>query len=160
MAVVIDGTAGIIDVDGGSTLSTADIATQAEAQAGTNNTKVMTPLRTDEAILSQFNVTGSAPTYACRAWVNFNGVDATPTIRGSGNVTSITDLGTGTYTVNLTTAMPDANYAAIATAGDSVGNRTAAQVSDLTVSSFRIYVINHGNAFAIDGQWVSAAVFR
>lgn len=64
---------------------------------------------TAESTLSQFNATGSAPVYACRAWVNFNGT-GTVAIRASGNVSSITDNGTGDYTVNFTTAMPDANY--------------------------------------------------
>lgn len=53
--------------------------------------------------------TGSAPSYLCRAWVNFNGT-GTVAIRASGNVSSITDNGTGDYTVNFTTAMVDANY--------------------------------------------------
>jgi hypothetical protein len=53
-----------------------------------------------------------ATAYGCRAWVNFNGT-GTPAIRGSGNVSSITDNSTGDYTVNFTTAMPDANYSAI-----------------------------------------------
>ena len=53
---------------------------------------------------------GSAGTaYGCRAWVNFNGT-GTVAIKASGNVTSITDNGTGDYTVNFTNAMPDANY--------------------------------------------------
>jgi hypothetical protein len=47
--------------------------------------------------------------YGCRAWVNFNGT-GTVAIRGSGNVSSITDNGTGSYTVNFATAMPDLNY--------------------------------------------------
>ena len=51
----------------------------------------------------------AAVAYGCRAWVNFNGT-GTVAIRASGNVTSITDNGTGDYTVNFTTAMPDANY--------------------------------------------------
>lgn len=55
-------------------------------------------------------VTGTAPLYMARAWVNFNGT-GTVAIRASGNVSSITDNGTGDYTVNFTTAMPDANYA-------------------------------------------------
>ena len=50
-----------------------------------------------------------ATAYGCRAWVNFNGT-GTVAIRASGNVTSITDNNTGDYTVNFTTAMPDANY--------------------------------------------------
>jgi hypothetical protein len=53
---------------------------------------------------------GTAPLYASRAWVNFNGT-GTVAIRASGNVSSITDNGTGDYTVNFTTAMSDANYA-------------------------------------------------
>lgn len=52
---------------------------------------------------------GGAPSYACRAWVNFNGT-GTVAIRASGNVSSITDNGVGNYTVNFATAMADANY--------------------------------------------------
>lgn len=48
----------------------------------------------------------------CRAWVNFNGT-GTVAIRASFNVSSITDNGTGDYTVNFTNAMPDANYNAV-----------------------------------------------
>ncbi len=59
-----------------------------------------------------------AVAYGCRAWVNFNGT-GTPAIRASGNVSSITDNGTGDYSVNFTTAMPDANYAVAGFAGTS-----------------------------------------
>ena len=52
----------------------------------------------------------TAVAYACRAWVNFNG-QGTVAIRASGNVSSITDNNTGDYTINFTTAMPDADYA-------------------------------------------------
>jgi hypothetical protein len=50
--------------------------------------------------------TGTAPLYMCRAWVNFNNSG----IRASGNVSSVTRNGTGDYTMNFATAMPDANY--------------------------------------------------
>jgi hypothetical protein len=53
---------------------------------------------------NNLNVPGTA-----KAWVNFNGT-GTVAIRASFNVSSITDNGTGDYTVNFTTAMPDANY--------------------------------------------------
>lgn len=86
--------------------TTFTVASTAEAQEGTNNTNAITPLRMREG----FNASGTAPVYACRAWVNFNGT-GTVSIRASGNVSSITDRGTGLYTVNFTTAMPDANYA-------------------------------------------------
>jgi len=67
---------------------------------------------------SGFGSVGTA--YGCRAWVNFNGT-GTVAIRDSGNVTSITDNGTGNYTVNFTTAMPDANYSVCGTVGTTGG---------------------------------------
>jgi hypothetical protein len=59
------------------------------------------------------NATGSAPVYACRAWVNFDGT-GTVSIRDSGNVSSITDRGTGEYEMNFATSMPDNDYSAVA----------------------------------------------
>lgn len=59
-------------------------------------------------VKTALNATGAAPIYACRAWVILNG--QTNAIIGSGNVSSITDGGSGIYTVNFTTALPDANY--------------------------------------------------
>jgi hypothetical protein len=75
-------------------------------------------MRLTDTGLLQFNSGyGSVATaYGCRAWVKFNGT-GTPAINGSGNITSITDNGTGDYTLNFTTAMPDTNYAVIGTAG-------------------------------------------
>jgi len=60
-------------------------------------------------VKTSLNATGDAPLFACRAFVNFDGT-GTVSIRDSGNVSSITDNGTGDYTVNFATAMPDANY--------------------------------------------------
>ena len=62
----------------------------------------------------------SATAYGCRAWVNFNGT-GTVAIRASGNVSSITDNGTGDYTVNFTTAMVDANYSSVASCSPAAG---------------------------------------
>ena len=61
------------------------------------------------SIKTALNASGNAPIYACRAWVNFNGT-GTVAIRASGNVSSITDNSAGNYTINFTTAMPDADY--------------------------------------------------
>jgi hypothetical protein len=52
---------------------------------------------------------GNTAGMLCKAWVNFNGT-GTVAIRASFNVSSITDNGTGDYTVNFTTAMPSADY--------------------------------------------------
>lgn len=60
-------------------------------------------------IKTALNASGSAPIYACRAWINFNSNSGNPTIRDSGNISSITDQGAGNYDLNLTTAMPDVN---------------------------------------------------
>lgn len=102
---------------------------------------------------SVITATGSAPLYACRAWVNFNGT-GTVAIRASGNVTSITDLGTGSYRVNFTTAMQDANFAVsgIAQQPYSVG------VSNAATTSVSVLVTQNGTA--VDALDVSIAVFR
>jgi hypothetical protein len=78
----------------------------------------------------------NANAYGCRAWVNFNG-QGSVAIRASGNVSSITDNGTGEYTVNFTTAMPDANYAVPITvvSGSSASAITNWQTATTTVVS-------------------------
>lgn len=98
-----------------------ELATTAEAQAGTDNTRAITPLKLRDAL----NATGTAPIYACRAWVNFNGTGIVA-IRASGNVSSIIDNGVGDYTVNFTTAMSDDNY--IETFGNNIANSAAVPI--------------------------------
>lgn len=83
-----------------------------------------------------------ATAYGCRAWVNFNGT-GTVAIRASGNVTSITDNGTGDYTVNFTNAMPDANYAVTGTSRSSgVTSGFAIQPETYSAGSIRILTLN------------------
>jgi hypothetical protein len=107
---------------------------------------------------TQFSTTtGSAPAYACRAWVNFDGTRDTTgavstantnrLIRGSGNVTSVTRSGLGDYTVIFTTAMPNANYATIATVSytDAIGNNRSINretASTLLIDRVRLIVQN------------------
>jgi len=111
----------------------------------------------------------SAVAYGCRAWVNFDGT-GTVAIRGSGNVTSITDNGTGDYTVNFTTAMPDVNYAATFGVKSATGVGTT-QVEiptsggDPTTSALRINTVfvagsPANNRTAIDAAIINVAVFR
>jgi hypothetical protein len=110
---------------------------------------------------------GSAPIFAARAWVNFNGTGVVA-IRASGNVSSITDNGTGDYTVNFTTAMPDANYSL---SGMTIGRashptRTIAIKTDTTPSTTSCQIItgsdgSFGQAgFAEDCLFVCVQVFR
>jgi len=81
--------------------------------------------------------TGDAPVYGVRAWVCFDGTGAggTRTIRASGNVASVTDNGLGDYTVNFTTAMPDANYALAGICGGVGGSSISSGVVVCTPSS-------------------------
>tara|TARA_Y100001938_G_scaffold31676_1_gene43297 strand:+ start:704 stop:2191 length:1488 start_codon:yes stop_codon:yes gene_type:complete len=71
------------------------------------------------------NATGAAPMYACRAFVNFDGNSSPLAIRASGNVSSVTDRGTGLYTVNITTAFPDSNYTVVGMSGGSGSSQNA-----------------------------------
>jgi len=110
---------------------------------------------------------GSAVTaYGCRAWVQIDGAAATPSIAGSGNVSSITDNGTGHYTVNFTTSMPDNNYSATANATKGGGTETQSNSSgvfyreDTVLSgSIQIYVMTFSGT-KVDRNRVSVAVFR
>lgn len=102
-------------------------------------------------------VNGSA-----KAWVNFNGT-GTVAIRAAFNVSSITDNGTGDYTVNFTTALVDANYGVVGACGNgSTGSfvfRSNAFTSVPTTTAVRISTAN--SAFsASDADYVSVSIFR
>jgi hypothetical protein len=103
--------------------------------------------------------TGSAPAYLCRAWVNFQGT-GTVAIRASGNVSSITDNGTGNYTVNFTTAMPDANYSFAFGKRNSTTNSSSSVVvsGDPTTTAFFVETLE--NNTATDASTVAIQFFR
>jgi hypothetical protein len=106
---------------------------------------------------------GSAATaYGCRAWVNFNGT-GTVAIRASGNVTSITDNGTGLYTINFTTAMPDVNYSFTAGSIGDNGNPTIVGWYDsgsYTTSALSLAVCRAGVGGFQDTSLVNISIFR
>jgi hypothetical protein len=111
---------------------------------------------------------GSVETaYGVRAWVNFNGT-GTISVRASGNVSSIGDNGTGDYTMNFGTAMPDANYAVSGTCMYpaatnqhfiALGDNNGAGGTNPTASSFRFQTIYRA-AGAQDCTWVEVSVVR
>lgn len=96
------------------------------------------------------------PAYLCRAWVNFNG-SGTVSIRGSGNVSSITDLGVGAYNINYTTAMPDTNYNLVGTCHGAGG--ATFQLSGLSVTTGTEVITRIGGT-STDVTIVCASVFR
>ena len=108
-------------------------------------------------------------TFGCRAWVNFNGT-GTPAIRASGNVSSITDNGTGDYTVNFSNAMPDANYSLQLSVGPSASGEYASQISIFsqtnspfeqapTTTTARFITRNTSFTFT-DPKYLCVSVFR
>lgn len=97
-----------------------------------------------------------ATAYGCRAWVNFNGT-GTVAIRASGNVTSITDNGTGVYTVNFTTSMPDANYTILGTVN---GNSRIMSINSQSAGSSQVQTRYTPSNLAQDCEYVDVAVFR
>jgi hypothetical protein len=103
--------------------------------------------------------------YKCRAWVNFNGT-GTVAIRAAGNVTSITDNGTGLYTLNFTTALPDANYAVTtgvdSYSGSAVSTRAAQGVvlSSFSTTSVQVFTGATSAISLDDNPLVCVAIFR
>jgi hypothetical protein len=114
-------------------------------------------------ITTALNASGSAPVFACRAWVNFNGDNGS--IRASGNVSSVTYNGVGQSTVNFTTAMPDANYSGVCSAhGANFGSGRQSNAFPYylgySTGSVVIYYGNTVNAAAENCTVVNVAIFR
>ena len=127
-----------------------------EASGGTGVSTVLAATKT------ALNASGSAPVYACRAWVNFNGT-GTVAIRASGNVSSITDNGVGNYTVNFTTAMQDANYVGMVSGGDlATLSRSVGGSGDASriATSYAILTLNAAQNTLTDCDTVYVSVFR
>jgi len=114
-----------------------------------------------------------APIYACRAWVNFDGtLDENQSslttgenvyIRDAGNVSSVYYNGTGDYTINFTTALPDANYCAIATSNRHDGIYATIHLkttTPLSTTSVRFQNSDNDNNTVQNALFVCVAVFR
>jgi hypothetical protein len=144
MAIVLDGTTGITTPAIDSPIEAADITGNIAAAR----------------ITDALNASGSAPVYAARAWVNFNGT-GTVAIRASGNVSSITDNSTGNYTVNFTTAMSDANFCANVSAGVSSSSSAVLMTgTNVTATGSLRFQTSNNSSVAYDPDNVFAAIFR
>jgi hypothetical protein len=102
-----------------------------------------------------------------KAWVNFNGT-GTVAIRASFNVTSITDVGVGNYTVNFTTALSDTNYCVTSSSTAQTGsnlssvspNYVASTLTEPTTTALKVGTQSPVNGTALDVPYVHIAVFR
>lgn len=119
----------------------------------------------DSRVKTALNASGTAPIYACRAWVNFNG-QGTVAIRASGNVSSITDNGVGDYTVNFTTAMPDKFFSTSLSCAEDYTNNRAGYITgdrarfDVTTSSVRVWSFNPSSGARTDVIEYSVQIHR
>lgn len=167
MAVTINGSTGITFPLGGIGNPAGTVVGTSDSQTLTNKTLAMPNI--DSAQFA--TVSGTAPLYAARAWVNFNGTGAVA-IRASGNVSSITDNGTGDYTVNFATAMSDANYeiqltsaTGSAPSGSSYGRPYQPFHGVPSITTLRVYVSGASGGSVtdpalVDREYVHVAIVR
>jgi len=105
---------------------------------------------------------------AVKAWVNFNGTGVVA-IRAGYNVSSLTDNGTGDYSVNFTTAMVDGNYSTVGSENGPIGTSagvvavyriaTTGAIAAPTTNAVRVNSCNNiGNG--ADIEYINVAVFR
>lgn len=133
-----------IDSSGLTTVSTLKVTTLADSSG--SNTSTPADIASGRA----------------KAWVNFNGT-GTVAIRTSFNIASITDNGTGDYTLTFTTAMTDANYAVVGMTAESGNpNRAMAQRTDSTIvnTSVRVGTFSTSGDVVADLAHNSVVVFR
>jgi len=156
--------------NGTSTYSQVSTVTNTPLLLGTNGTE-RGRFDTSGNFLFNSGYGSVATAYGCRAWVNFNGT-GTVAIRASGNVSSITDNGTGDYTVNFSTAMPDINYSTVASSSIAADGTFSIPVVDTksvggnaivapTTSAVRLTTQgNGGSAGARDAEYVNVTIVR
>jgi hypothetical protein len=145
-------TSGIIELQNNGTTKLTVNSSGATIPTATITTGTITTLNAPSGVLATQNgMTGIA-----KAWVNFTG-SATPTIVGSFNVSSITYNTTGDYTINFTTAMPNANYV-ITTMAEESRILTRKFSTAPTTSAFRLVNQICTNAATADASYAFCAV--
>lgn len=158
---------GIIGTGAGAvatfTLSEAGLALIDDATAAAQRTTLglgtaaTTPTTAYATAAQGTKADGALPATRNPAWLTFDG-NPSATIKRSSGVSSVTRASTGVYEVTLSTAIADTNYGVQATAGDASLNRLAAHYYIISTTVFRVYVINHGNGFPADADFVTASV--
>lgn len=162
MSIVLNGTTGVTAPAFDGAVDAADLTGTIGSGQVAINSDNLTGNVAAARITGALNASGSAPIYACRAWVNFNGT-GTVAIRASGNVSSITDNGTGNYTINFTTNMPDANYAVVGMSDNINANATptVVQLVSTTAAAATVTTPAGGSKTVFSDQAiVSVAIFR
>jgi len=111
------------------------------------------------------NAAGTGPVtltkqHAAKVWVNMDGT-GTISVRDSLNVTSLTDIGTGQYAVNISSSMANANYAiAIGAKDNAYGNQNFTgkpSNSTQTTSLFRLLSYSGSDAYQDNENYMASA---
>jgi hypothetical protein len=141
-------------------LVAADIPTLNQNTTGTAGGLTGTPNITVGTLQFNSGYGSSVTAYGCRAWVNFNGT-GTPSIRGSGNVSSVT-VSSLTFTVTFTTAMPDVNFAAVGMCGYGSGSTSALRSPNIQnqTTSTVVFNVSSSNGSTDAVLWNNIAIFR
>jgi len=153
---------GLVDIENYNAIGGIGTADNIPFRINTNNTeRVRITNGGDLKFNSGFGSVGTA--YGCRAWVNFNGT-STVAISEDGNVSSITDNGTGDYTVNFAANMPDINYCVVGNCSINItgnfGHSVSTPHSAANLVGATRLSTNSAAASKNDVQFVSVSVFR
>jgi hypothetical protein len=115
----------------------------------------------DANLLFNSGYGSAAVAYGCRAWLNYNAT--TTVIRGSGNVSSLTNLGVGSWQINFTTPLVDANYSTVGSCLSAAGYNTTVTTTGAISSSATAFttcgILGSAQTNA-DSTLVNIAVFR
>lgn len=153
---LVNGSSRTIDLSGNLTVNgnvTIDAAaTQAQQETGTSTTNFVTPGR------QHYHVS------AAKAWANINGTAAPASLRASYNIASITDNGSGDYTLNFSTNFSSANYGFCGAAGQGASSSAGYQLSapdtaDPSSSAFRLLTIDAAIPSIGDAEFAGLAFF-
>lgn len=118
-------------------------------------------VETTELIADTWKNVDGTENYKCRCWVNFDGATTPPTIRASGNVSSVTKAGLGNYTINFSQSLVDVNYVCSMNASQTVDDASASSFAAVnkTTNSVRIDTENSGGTNT-DFPLIDVTIFR
>jgi hypothetical protein len=101
----------------------------------------------------------AAVAYGCRAWVIFNGI-GTIAIVGSGNISSLADIGVGDYRINFTNSMPNTNYACVFGLGNGGSEGSSPVISGGQNGAGQAYIYIKNAGSAVDYSMIQMGIFR
>lgn len=163
MPISINGTGSITGLSAGglpdASVTADDIASNAVTTAKVNDAAI-----TYGKLSTSATEGDNVAKRTAKAWVNFNGT-GTVAIRDDFNVSSITDNGTGDYTINFSSSMSGTNYCiAIGVASQSYPSTpeagTTKSTSSCSIRTTTVQSIGGDNKTFADNSSVHAVIFE